>query len=42
MTDKPPIEPITHSDERLSIPAPERAPMMDPEDNHHPLASHAV
>lgn len=32
MTDKTPIEPITHSDERLNIPTPELAPMMDPED----------
>lgn len=33
MTDKKtPIEPITHEDERLNIPTPELAPMMDPED----------
>jgi len=33
MTDKKtPIEPITHSDERVNIPTPELAPMMDPDD----------
>jgi len=33
MTDKKtPIEPITHSDERVNIPTPELAPMMDPND----------
>ncbi|WP_417812381.1 site-specific DNA-methyltransferase [Thalassospira alkalitolerans] len=33
MTDKKtPIEPITHSDDRVNIPTPELAPMMDPED----------
>ncbi|MDV7145646.1 site-specific DNA-methyltransferase [Tropicimonas sp. TH_r6] len=33
MTDKKtPIEPITHENERLNIPTPELAPMMDPED----------
>ncbi|WP_172330330.1 site-specific DNA-methyltransferase [Mangrovicoccus sp. HB161399] len=33
MTDKTtPIDPITHSDERLNIPTPELAPMMDPDD----------
>ena len=29
---KTPIEPITHSDERVNIPTPELAPMMDPDD----------
>ncbi|RKF13527.1 site-specific DNA-methyltransferase [Roseovarius spongiae] len=33
MTDqKTPIDPITHDDERLNIPTPELAPMMDPDD----------
>lgn len=33
MTDKKtPIEPITHDDERVNIPTPELAPMMDPDD----------
>jgi len=31
MTDKTtPIDPITHADERVNIPTPELAPMMDP------------
>ena len=33
MTDKKtPIDPITHDDERVNIPTPELAPMMDPDD----------
>jgi adenine-specific DNA-methyltransferase len=33
MTDKKtPIDPITHDDQRLNIPTPELAPMMDPDD----------
>jgi adenine-specific DNA-methyltransferase len=32
MTDKTKIDPITHEDERVNIPTPELAPMMDPDD----------
>ncbi len=32
MTDKTQIDPITHEDERVNIPTPELAPMMDPDD----------
>ncbi|TQE95018.1 MAG: hypothetical protein FKY71_17385, partial [Spiribacter salinus] len=33
MTDrKTPIEPITYPDDRVNIPTPELAPMMDPDD----------
>lgn len=42
MTDKTPIEPITHSDERLNIPTPELAPMMDPEDARPIIVAYAL
>ena len=36
MTDKTPIDPITHEDARLNIPTPELAPLMD-EDDARPI-----
>ena len=42
MTDKTKIDPITHEDERVNIPTPELAPMMDPDDARPIKAAYAL